>query len=112
MVLTEDTKVLSPFIPGTNYQWAWDSTSLGWVKECPRKYYYNMICGWIGRGESVHLEFGVLYHTGLERYDILISKGESHDQALRHIVKMLLVLTWREGKPWRAAKDLPIEDKS
>jgi hypothetical protein len=59
----------SPFIEGTRLQFAWDSTSLGYLKECPRKYYYTMIEGWRGRGESVHLRFGQEYHAALEHYD-------------------------------------------
>lgn len=57
---------VSPFIDGTKVQYAWDSTSLGWLKECPRKYQYHMLEGWSGRGESIHLEFGILYHGALE----------------------------------------------
>jgi len=52
-----------PFHDGTKVQWAWDSTSLGWLKECPRKYQYHMIEQWRGRGESIHLEYGILYHA-------------------------------------------------
>ena len=52
-----------PFHEGTKVQWAWDSTSLGWLKECPRKYQYHMIEQWRGRGESIHLEYGILYHS-------------------------------------------------
>lgn len=51
------------------FQIAWDSTSLGLLKECPRKYYYVIICGYKKRNTNVHLKFGQLYHAGLEGYD-------------------------------------------
>lgn len=106
-----ETTVSSPFIDGTDLQWAWDSTSLGWLKECPRKYQYHMIDGWIGRGESVHLEYGILYHEALEQYDKERHLGADHDEAVRCVVKDLMVHTWRDGKPWRNSIDLSADDK-
>lgn len=102
---------LTPFIAGTKFQWAWDSTSLGWLKECPRKYQYHMIEGYVSRGEQVHLEFGIIYHTALEHYD-KYKMTMSHDDALRAVVKEALSATWRDGKPWRASKDLEPSDKT
>lgn len=58
----------SPF-DESGVQYAWDSTSLGLLKECPRKYFYKMICGWDRQRKSHHLVFGQLLHTGLETYD-------------------------------------------
>lgn len=102
----------SPFIPHTQIQWAWDSTSLGWMKECPRKYYYHMICGYVPRAESVHLEFGILYHQALELYDRWRHRGATHDRAVEYVVHRTLKATWRNGKPWRASADLPAEDRT
>ena len=65
--LTKGT--LSPFLPGTNIQYAWDSTSLGMLKTCPRLYQYTMIDGWSAKDENVHLRFGQEYHSALEEYD-------------------------------------------
>lgn len=60
----------SPFHPDlTNFQIAWDSTSLGELKECPRKYYYTIVLGWRTKASNVHLTFGQLYHKGMEVYD-------------------------------------------
>jgi hypothetical protein len=67
----------SPFVEGTQLQFAWDSTSLGYLKECPRKYFYTIVEGWRGKGQSVHLEFGGLYHKALEEYDKLRAREES-----------------------------------
>jgi hypothetical protein len=91
------TKAMSPFLPGTKVQFAWDSTSLGWLKTCPRLYQYSMIEGWRSSAKSVHLEFGGLYHSGLEMYDKQRSAGESHDDALRTVVLWLLEQTWVHG---------------
>lgn len=84
----------SPFLPGTNVQFAWDSTSLGWLKTCPRLYQYSMIEGWRHRGNSVHLDFGLWYHDGLETYDKLRSDGLDHEDAVREVVLHCLKLTW------------------
>ncbi len=60
----------NPNDPADNrFQVAWDSTSLGLLKECPRKYQLTILHGWRPRWESVHLTFGLLYHSGLEGYD-------------------------------------------
>lgn len=101
----------SPFIDDTHIQYAWDSTSLGWLKECPRKYYYAMIRGLVGKGEAVHLEFGILYHSALEQFDRLKFAGATHDEAVHKTVQTTLEATWRDGKPWRSAADLPSEDR-
>ena len=72
-----------------------------------------MIEQWRGRGESIHLEYGILYHAALEEYDRKkLEKGMSHDDAVRGVVRELLTKTWREGLPWRGAKDLPADDKA
>lgn len=82
--------VLSPYLPGTNIQFAWDSTSLGLIKTCPRLYQYTMIEGWQPKGESIHLRFGIEYHKALEEYDDFRHAGAKHDDALRSTVHSLL----------------------
>lgn len=100
----------SPFLPGTKTQFAWDSTSLGWLKECPRKYYYHMIEGWRSKSESVHLKFGIWYHNALELYDKLRvgvydshnnpgAKVYTHDEALEEVVFRCLDWTWLREIP-------------
>lgn len=87
----------SPFLPDSPVQYAWDSTSLGWLKDCPRKYYYSMIEGWRSKHESVHLKFGILYHKGLESYDRLrAASAISHDDALKEVVRTTLI----DSFPW------------
>ena len=80
----------SPFIPGTKIQFAWDSTSLGLLKECPRKYQLTIIDGWRSKGNSVHLDFGLLFHKALENFDIFKSQGSSPEEALFKTIKTLL----------------------
>lgn len=85
----------SPFLPGTKVQYAWDSTSLGYLKTCPRLYQYIMIEGWSsGAEESVHLRFGIEYHKALEEYDIARAEGMNHPDAVRKMLRDLLVRTY------------------
>lgn len=109
------TESLSPFLPGTRIQFAWDSTSLGWLKTCPRLYQYSMIEQWRSRGNSVHLDFGLWYHSALELYDKQRSLGAEHEDALREVVSQCLEWTWirfddngklPEGKPWDSGHNL------
>jgi PD-(D/E)XK nuclease superfamily len=83
-------------------QLAWDSTSVGSFKECPRKYYYNIVFGWVPREESVHLTFGLHYHSSLEAYDRAKAMGADHNQALRFAVRHALTVTWNKvlNRPW------------
>lgn len=83
----------SPFIQGTNVQYAWDSTSIGYLKTCPRLYQYIMIEGWTGKGESIHLRFGTEYHKALEDYDRSRAEGINHDDAVHDTVRELLIRT-------------------
>ena len=80
----------SPFLPGTNIQFAWDSTCLGLIKTCPRLYQYTMIDGYVGRGESIHLRFGIEYHQALQDYDIARATGISHEDAVHDAISDLV----------------------
>lgn len=96
----------SPFFAGTSLQFAWDSTSLGYLMECPRKYYYTIIQGWRKRDSSVHLEFGGWFASSMEIYAHAKAEGQSHDDALDATVAYVLNATWirtddlPEGSPW------------
>ena len=76
---TAGNGAFSKKIPGL--QILWDSTSLGLLKTCPRKYFFSQVLGMTGRGENVHLIFGLVLHSSLEAYDHARAKGK----------------TWREG---------------
>jgi hypothetical protein len=83
----------SPFLDGTQIQFAWDSTSLGYLKTCPRLYQLVMVDGWGSSDESIHLRFGSEYHTALEQYDHCRSEGLDHDSSLREVVSGILIRT-------------------
>jgi hypothetical protein len=91
----------SPFIKGTNVQFALDSTSLGYAKECLRKYYYTIIEGWRARDESVHLRFGSEFAKWLEFYHKCLAGGADHEEALDTTVAYLLCSTyeWHSNHP-------------
>src|SRR5438477_295914 len=94
----------SPFLPGTNIQFAIDSTSLGWLKTCPRLYYYQMICGYSTGEESYHLRFGIEFHKTLEEYDRERASGAKPKAAYRTAIFNLLVriYDWKVDTDTRA----------
>jgi len=96
----------SPFLPGTNIQYAWDSTSLGMLKTCPRLYHYTMILGYGSREDNVHLRFGIEYHWAIENYDRCLAAGASFDEAVRSTIGELLVRTadWDPDTTMRAGQ--------
>lgn len=85
--------VQSPYLPGTNIQFAWDSTSIGLIKTCPRLYQYTMIEGWRPKDESVHLRFGQEFHQALAEYDGARAEGLDHAEALSLVITDLMIRT-------------------
>lgn len=73
-----------------NFQTAWDSTSLGWLKRCPTLYKRTAIDGWTSRHQGIHLRFGGLYAAALERFAHSKASGESHDTAVLRMVRWAL----------------------
>lgn len=96
----------SHFLPGTSIQYAWSSTGLGLLKECPRKYQYTVIEGWGSRDESIHLRFGIEYHHALQDYAIARAEGMKHDDAIHECVRALhsRVHDWVPDRNTRAGK--------
>lgn len=80
--------LFSPSLPGL--QIAWDSTSLGLLKECPRKYYYTIILGWQPTGFAAHLAFGIALHKALETYDKAKALSGDYDRAVEEAVGFCL----------------------
>ncbi len=76
------------------FQHAWDSTSLSTFVTCPRKYLYSILQGWTQEQRSVHLEFGGLYASALEHYHKHRAAGMSYDDAVREVVREVMVATW------------------
>jgi hypothetical protein len=89
-----------------NMQLAWDSTSIGLLKECPRKYQLTMGTalepGWSPRAESVHLRFGQEVHSARQVYDTARASGLGHDDALDAAVDAALRSTFDYNlmRPW------------
>ena len=84
---------ISPFLPGTQIQFAWDSTSIGYLKTCPRLYQYIMLEGWSPKSESIHLAFGSAYHSALESYDRSRANGVSHEDSIHDVIAEILRTT-------------------
>lgn len=97
---TSGNSAFSLQLPGL--QLAVDSTSLGDFKRCPRYYYYSMVLGYKSREESVHLTFGILLHSGRERYDHGRASGLDHEAALDGVIDWALRATWNSQlqRPW------------
>ena len=81
--LTPKDSTPSPFLPGTKIQYAFDSTSLGYLKTCPRLYQLTILEGWSPKSESVHLRFGGEYASALEFFNHRRAEGASYDDAMR-----------------------------
>lgn len=96
----------SPFLLGTNIQFAWSSSSLDLLKTCPRLYELTMIQGWQSRDESIHLRFGIEYHTALQDYALFRSRGVRHDDAIHDTIRSLhgRVFDWNVDRNTRAGK--------
>lgn len=94
---TADNGSFSSQIPGL--QIAWDSTSLGLLKECPKKYFYTMILGYV-RGTNVHLDFGLYLHSALEFFDKAKATGISYEDALDATVTEVLKMTGTNIPTW------------
>ena len=77
----------------SNLQIAWDSTSLGLLKTCPRKYYYRMLENWTTKNVSLHLDFGIFYHSALERYDHVLAESQDHNLACSQAIKKALEIS-------------------
>lgn len=98
--LTAHNKSFSKELP--LLQLAWDSSSLGALKTCPRYYYYNIIHGYQRKAENVHLVFGSHLHTLLEHYEHRRCEGHNHTDSVRSAVLHAFTLTFDKklGRPW------------
>lgn len=90
----------STVVPGL--QLAWDSTSMGTLKRCPREYYYTIICGLTPRLRSVDLDFGIYIHNARERFYHARAAGKPHDEALDIALDYVMNVTWDKelNRPW------------
>lgn len=84
--MTAPRSPFSEIVP--NLQIVWDSTSLGWLKQCPRLYYYKMILGVEHQGTKQPLLFGLGFHAACETYDKERINGESHTEAQKKALRI------------------------
>lgn len=80
-----------------NFQVSWDSTSIGWLKQCPKLYEYQMLEGWEPRTKGIHLRFGGLYAAALERYAHSRASGHTHDEATLAMVRWAMENSGERG---------------
>lgn len=82
----------SPFLPGSNVQFAWDSVSLSSILSCPRRYQYQIIDGMVSSNPNfaIALVFGIQFHSGLQYYHENKAAGQDHETAMLNMVKRLL----------------------
>lgn len=95
----------SPF-DDSGVQYAWDSTSLGLLKTCPRKYFLSMVLNWQPKRRSYHLSFGIYFHSAIEHYEKLMALGVDpetgevldpeplHEIAVRSAIRQALIDSW------------------
>lgn len=88
------TEAPSPFFKGTTLQFAWDSTSIGYLMDCPYKYKLTIIDGWRKKDESVHLTFGGYFASSMEVYAAAKAAGADHEEALDVTVAAVLEFSW------------------
>src|SRR5262245_45349518 len=89
-VENSNEEVPSPFLPNSNVQYAWDSTSLGYAKRCPELYHKQIIEGYQPKGENVHLRFGSEFHWCMAAYQKSRAAGIKHDDAIFDVIKELM----------------------
>jgi len=67
-----------------------------------------MIQGWQPKEDNVHLRFGIEYHEALHQYELALSTGIKHNDALHLVVKALLLRTsdWDSDNPYKNRKTL------
>lgn len=108
MQTIEEAKAPSPFFEGSKLQFAWDSTSLGALKKCPRYYELSILEGWRAKSESVHLTFGIHFHKALELYDKHRFNGMDYDDAVDAVLEYLLKETygWKPDHNFKTRENL------
>lgn len=71
-------------------QLIWDATSLGTFKECPRKYYLQVIRGYTTKQSALALDFGIALHEGLEKFYRRKAKGVSFSENVTETIWELM----------------------
>lgn len=70
-------------------QFAWDNTSIGLFKTCPRKYYFSIIQGWQAKIMPPPLAFGIHFHRIIQLWHELLTAHEfPKEEALLRCVRL------------------------
>jgi hypothetical protein len=69
-------------------QFAWDSTSIGVFKTCPRKYWYEIIKGYQAKIMPPALAFGIAIHLMFQTWHQLLAAGMGKETALLNCVRL------------------------
>lgn len=71
-----------------NMQKVWDSTSLGYLLECKRKYYQSLVLGYRKSPQPPPLWYGTMIHRGIEIY--LKERAKGNKNYLRKAIRKVL----------------------
>jgi len=82
----------SSFIPSTNFQFAWDATSLDLLRSCPRKYQLRILQGWNDKHMPPPLAFGIALHTLFETWHKVRAHGMSNENAILTMLHLALYI--------------------
>jgi hypothetical protein len=99
-------ETLSPYLPNYTYPIRMGQHQHRLSQNLPPLYQYIMIEGWGSRDESIHLRFGIEYHTALQDYAISRAKGITHEDAVHDTVRSLhlRIYSWDPDRNSRAGK--------
>jgi hypothetical protein len=75
----------------------WDAHSLKLLLECPRKYQYQILQGWVSSGDSIHLDWGIAYHEAMAKADMARAEGKSYYDQVDAAVETALSYPEFEG---------------
>lgn len=75
-------------------QWAFDSSTLKAASKCLAYYDLKYLRQWERAGGSIHLWFGGLYASALERFYKLTATGLDREAAIADCVRFLLIESW------------------
>jgi hypothetical protein len=75
-------------------QIAWDSVSMNLLLDCPRKYQYQILDGWVPKKTAPPLEFGILFHRAVEFLETRRASGMDYEKAVHETVAFILKRSW------------------
>lgn len=92
-------------------QLVWDSVSGQAAQKCWRYYKLKIIDGYMGKGEAVHLKFGLILHSALEYLDHARVSGVYNDTSLIIALRRAMSEAGRRDEsgvwlgPWESGND-------